>query len=335
MYSIGKYFDFETSKVLLFISIPSGIFFFLPYSESIFFLFSAILLIGLKTNNRALILAGLFFSSLTRATAMFFIPAIIIMEISNSEKIIDKKAILNILHYSGIALFGLFCVVLFQYALTGEWFAFAKQQINFWQHWFSFPKFPLISFTGGRTLWLDGLAFLAGILATFLLILFLIKKLLNESNLILKNKAFWFSCGYLLMVTVYSLFFNPKHLDNQTSIDSINRYLFSTAYFMVFLLSLLSYFSFSLKYFILLFFISISTFVSLGFFGRPLFFFEHLEHRGVISALFFISMLVYVFLFFASSHKQYGTLFSYLLVLFNSFLTACFFYQFILAKWIA
>lgn len=334
-YLTGKNFGFETSKVLLYVSIPSGVFFLLPYSESLFFLFSSFLLIGLKKNNRPLILIGLFMSSLTRATAMFFIPAIILMEVFHSEKILDKKAILNILLYSAVALSGLLCVVLFQYALTNEWFAFAKQQINFWNHWFSFPKFPLVSHNGDITLWIDGIAFLAGIVASFLIVVFLLKKLLKQTNTLLKNKAYWFSCAYLLMVTIYSLFFNLECQNNQTTIDSINRYLFSTAYFMIFLLITVDYYKVGSRSFITLVLLTMGSFVLLGFLGRPLVFFEQLANRSIVSAMFFASMFMYVLLFYFSSQKRYGKIISYALILINSFLTAYFFYSFLLNKWIA
>jgi hypothetical protein len=77
------------------------------------------------------------------------------------------------------------------------------------------------------------------------------------------------------------------------------------------------------------------SFVLLGFLGRPLVFFEQLANRSIVSAMFFASMFMYVLLFYFSSQKRYGKIISYALILINSFLTAYFFYSFLLNKWIA
>ena len=263
-----KHFLFEVPKVLMYISLPSCVFFFLPYSESLFFFFSTLFLIGLKSGNTKLIVLGLFFCSLTRATAMFFIPSIILMEVFSSEKFLDKKSLLNIVLYSVIAILGLAAVVIFQYSQTYTWFAFAKQQINFWGHYFRWPGFPLVSHGGEKILWIDSLAFLSGIFGFLFLLIFFIKKLFGAKSSLFNNKPFWFATSYIFMVTVYSLFFNFKCLNAQTSIDSINRYVFSTAFSFVFILTAINYYKISLKNFIYFLFVFVFVYIFFGIGGQ-------------------------------------------------------------------
>ena len=94
MLMLKEAFKFPWSYFMLFLSIPSNFFMYVPYSEAAFFFFSAVMLAGLKKNNRWMILTGLFFSSLARPTALFFIPAIICMEIFSFENF--KKFFRNI-----------------------------------------------------------------------------------------------------------------------------------------------------------------------------------------------------------------------------------------------
>jgi hypothetical protein len=334
-YYIARQFSFNLAQVLVFVSIPSGIFFFLPYTESLFFFFSALFLVGLHTRNTKLIIIGLLFCSLTRATVMFFIPSIILMELFCCEKIFDKKALKNILLYSAVGLLGLGLVVLFQYSQTYEWFAFAKQQFKFWKHHFSWPTFPLVSHGGEKILWIDGLAFLFGICATFLLLVYFIKKMMGKQSELFSNRAFWFSACYVFMVTVYSLFFNSKCLDAQTSIDSINRYMFSTAFFMVFLIYALNYFRFDLRNSIVFFFLCLLSFILLGLGGPTLFFLDKAKLGEHATVLFFLMILVYVTMYFLTSWKKYGNYIAFSLVALNALLTAYLFHSFLIGTWIA
>ena len=163
--------------VLCFISVPSAIFRFLPFTESFFFLFCSIFLVGLSKNKPWLIITGLLLSSLTRPTAMFFIPAIIAAEVFYDERFFSWKAIKNILCYSAASLTGLFTVVLIQYYQTYEWFAFAKLQTKYWRHHFSLPQLPFTTNGGDKLLWLDGLAFFVSILATSILLFYFNRKI--------------------------------------------------------------------------------------------------------------------------------------------------------------
>lgn len=157
MLVLRKAFNFSWMYFLVFISIPSNMFMYVPYTEAIFFFFSTLLLVGLRTNNAYLVAAGLFFASLTKATALFFLPAILCMEILNFESL--WQCVKRTAAYAFFPLLGLFSVILFQYKATGVWFAYYRTQAHFWKRTFHVPEFPLTTWGGPRVLWLDGRRF--------------------------------------------------------------------------------------------------------------------------------------------------------------------------------
>jgi hypothetical protein len=315
-------------------SVPSSIFFFLPYTESMFFLFCSLFLVGLKENNTRLIIAGLFLASLTRATAMFFIPAVIVMEFFNSEKHFNSSSLKNILYYSLTILSALFVVVLIQYYQTHEWFAFVKQQVKFWGHKFSWPGFPLISYSTGNTLWIDGLAFITGLTAIVISFVFLIKKLKVTEHWH-KNRPYWFSAVYIVMVTFYSIFFNNKAGDGQTSLDSLNRYIFSTAFFMIFFIQSAEYFSLNLKNTFIFVFIVVAGFMLIGLGGPALQFISKPKFGTWGNLIFFFALLNYIMYYYLTSHKSYGKYIGLTLAGINVILTAYLLNSFLAAYWVA
>ena len=334
LFLLFRNFELERKTILVFISLPSAIFFFLPYSESLFFLCSSIFLVGLKNNNQKWILFGLFLSSLTRATAMFFIPSIIIMELFFAEKFFDKKAWKTILVFSLVSIAGLLVVVLFQYALTGEWFAFAKQQVRYWHHRFSFPGLPFVTFGGDSILWLDAIAFSFGILATFLLLVFGTRFLLNKNIIQQKNKPFWFSVTYAFMVTFYCVFFDHKSFEGSTELVSLNRYLFATSFFLVFLDSILKSTFFTVQNGIYYFMIIVISTVFLGL-GSPLEFLNALYTNYHRSTVFFLIIIIYLFSYFFLKHENYKREISMVLFCINLFLSVIVLNLFLQNHWVA
>ncbi len=329
-----KTFSISLSKILLYISLPTGLFFMLPYSESFFFFFSSLYLVGLYKKDQKLIFIGLLLSSLTRATAMFFLPSIIVMEVMNSSGFLDRNALKNILLYSFASILGLLLVVLFQYALTLEWFPFAKQQFRFWRHHFGIPTFPLVSHGGENIIWIDSFAFLAGITASVLVVVLGIKKVfLNYSHAMFSNRPFWFSCAYILMVTIYSLFFNPKCLEVQTSVDSMNRYVFCTSFFFVFFVFVLDYFRITLKNYLMFMVLLLVTLFLFGLNGAPLFFIDPKRYGEQGSLLFFAGVFIYINLHYLSSSQQFGKYIACCLFGFNILITTYYLHTFISGNW--
>lgn len=317
-------FSISIYHLLIYISFPSILFFGVPMSEAFFFFFCTLFLIGLKKNNLILILTGLLLASLTRATAMFFVPCIIAMELSASGKLFDKFSIKNILLFSAVALVGLMIVVLIQYAYTGVWFAFAKQQIRFWKHPFDLPTFPLVSHGGENTIWLDGGAFILGFVCLIVSVFYFFRKVFRQKTEVFsvyKDKAFLYSLFYVSIITVYALFFNSKCMEAQTTIDSLSRYFFCTSFFFIVLSQLKNYIQLSLKNYFILLALFVLGFYLIGLNGDPLAFFSKEGSPLRMTYLLFGAMFIYFHLLCVSIfNMKFSVIATAIIVLSNVFL---------------
>lgn len=220
-------------QVLLYLSIPSTMFFFIPYCEALFFVAGVVLIHGLQKENIPLSCFGFFLTGIIKSSALLFIPAIVFVALIGSAQRSWKDALAKGLLYAASSSSGLLLVALIQYLQTGVWFAFAKAQVGGWQHVFQWPAFPLTTWDNARMMWLDGAAFMVCILAFVTCLLLLYRRLLRQGSK--EHSAFLFSAAYLGMVMVYILFFHSKDgATHTTSIMSANRYVFATPFFVVF-----------------------------------------------------------------------------------------------------
>ncbi len=74
---LSKHLKLNFKQNLLFLSTPSLFFCFIPYSESLFFLGSVILLIGLNKDNIIIVVTGHIITTFSRSVGVVFIPAYI------------------------------------------------------------------------------------------------------------------------------------------------------------------------------------------------------------------------------------------------------------------
>lgn len=216
-----KLLKISISERLLFISIPGFIFFYLPYSESIFFACSILIILGLKTNDLKWVLTGLFFATLARPAFTVFLPALIIVEYLFSAW---KPALRNTLLYIAVIGCGLLIVGYIQYLDTGEWFRFFSVQKQ-WGNYLQIPQLPLTSWAGDYIVRLDGTAFLIGILSGLFLLGFLLKIKQFRNHQISKEVVF--SMAYLGGITLSVLLFRGG------SLFSLNRFVFATPFIIV------------------------------------------------------------------------------------------------------
>lgn len=240
LYLLYRNLSFGKMEMLVALSLPSMFFLFVPYTESFFFLFGSIFLVGLHNGNKNWIWAGIFLASLTRPTAVFYVPAlvcVVLLSSKTSELRLDK-IMKDALFYLSPIVSGLLVVVLWQWLETGVWFAYFKAQSAHWYRGISIPNFPLSTWNYTKILWLDALAFLVGSLAFGMILKKLIAWL--KGNLVVENKAIVFSTAYIAVVFLSLILFNPK---NQTSglteISGANRYVFVSPFFFVLILNYL------------------------------------------------------------------------------------------------
>jgi hypothetical protein len=229
---LSKAFNFQKIHRLLFLSVPSAIFYFLPYSESLFFLSSTIILIALKKHNYKLFLIGLAASCWVRSVGVIFLPGLILTYFmsQNTNKTFGIKQLIG-----GIILIILttLLVFYFQYVETNEWFVFFEAQSFFGRN-FSFPKFPLTTIEGTSILWLDGFALLLSNYAIIVLCILFSKKIKNK--LFAVDNSLILSIAYLSIIGIIGIFYGGITLfNNGTSLWSLNRFIFSTPFFMIFI----------------------------------------------------------------------------------------------------
>jgi hypothetical protein len=235
---LARAMSLNSKELMLALSMPSLMFMYVPYSEALFFLFSAVALYGYirrrpDTNAKPqpgmgrvvriweasshLTAAGLFLCCMTRAASNIFVPAIFITEwLAEGGRI--RRAGANVL----AAAAGVFLVAFVQHQETGEWLGFLETQRN-WGHFLQWPQLPLIAW-GGRQ-YLDGSALIAGLLAGAFLCRIAWRRVLRKKQE--SNPAFVFSIAYLFGITLLVVCFAGGE------IHSLNRYCFATAFWTV------------------------------------------------------------------------------------------------------
>ncbi|MDQ3072628.1 MAG: hypothetical protein M3Q97_05135 [Bacteroidota bacterium] len=211
--------------VLMVLALPSLFFFFLPYSEALFFLTSVILLVGIEKKKLWMACLGFFLCCISRSAANVFIPAILIMQFLSGPM---KETWKNMLSYTGSALAGIFVVALFQYSQVGVFWGFMQTQKH-WYHKLQVPQLPYN--TWGDVLQLDTSALFSGLIAGALIIYFLYQRMVE--NRYYTDNAYIFSILYVAGVTTVAVLFKGN------SIYSLNRYVFPTAFFFLFFIRIL------------------------------------------------------------------------------------------------
>lgn len=226
-------FNIDQRSALYFHFIGLVTFFLIPYSESLFFLGSALFLIGLHRKNSWLLVIGFIVAVLARSAAIIFIAASIVLFaiafIQKHREYIRLSALAVLTTLLTTA-----AVFYYQYLVTGVPFAFFKAQEH-WDHHLGLPALPLSSWHWPVHL-SDSSALMFGLFSIAVALSFCIrlifkstrpwlKTLFAENNL---DYAYLFSILYLAGTTSTILLFQGGN------IHSLNRYVFSTPFFLLF-----------------------------------------------------------------------------------------------------
>lgn len=283
---LAHFFEFKPKEILLALSIPSMMFMYVPYSEALFFFTSTFLLIGLKKDQRWLIMLALFACSLTRSAANVFLPAIVILNILGSSR---HNRWVNILLYSFSSLAGIFLVSFIQHAQTGSWFGFIQTQKH-WHHELGLPELPF------RTWWdvirLDGSALFTGLIAITTVTYFFWRWLKTKAEY--TDRPLLFAVLYVAGVTMLALLFKNG------SLYSLNRYVYPTAFFVLFLAYFVRRSVFTTKqYLYILAAIAIFTIVVINGTLDPVKIYGHIQSFAK-----FFGFILYLFSFFLIYHKS-------------------------------
>lgn len=324
---LQKLWRFDDILLLISLSIPSAIFFYLPYTESIFFLSCALLLYGLDRSTSAAVV-GMFLACFSRSASFVFVPIIVITCLFNLNFSLKNFKRLGLLLLACLSSF--FLSQYYQYLDTGKYFGtFAVQK--FWNREMNVPQLFLTTWDSGRLIWLDGLAFLTGVLAIYFSILFLIRKIRNENSTI--RESLLFSIGYLGLITITSTIYTGVDAAGGTTLLSINRYVFATPFFVVFLSYLTKLNLVKVKHIVFFLVFSLAIWSCFGFWD---------EIRNVIpgemsktsTKLYFAIVTLYSFMYLLISKSKYKKLLWSGLYVFNVMLQMVLFNYFIKAIWV-
>lgn len=235
---LGREFKMRQLDFVIALSIPTLIFYWLPYSEALFFMSSAVMLVGVQRNRLWVILLGLWLASISRPAYVVLVPALLLTDFTVlgwGRETIKRWGL-----YAAVVVTGLLMVAWVQWMDRGVWFEFFSVQGK-WDNSLRIPSLPLRTWGSRLILFLDGPALLAGIVAGLALARIWYQKW--KRGLQPSNPGIVLALLYLVGISLLVLMYRGG------SLFSLNRFVFCTAFFMVALVALFQVpFTFKWKY---------------------------------------------------------------------------------------
>jgi hypothetical protein len=303
-------FKIDNRAVFLFLSLPSQFFFYIPYSESLFLIFTAFILVGYYFKNITITAGGYLLGGVTRSAGNIFIPAIVL-----TGWVSERKSWKAVLIFSFFSMLAIAMVMLMQYHQTGDALGFVHAQ-KFWGHRLQWPKLPFT--TWGKFIFLDAGSLMFGLTAMGFSIYIMYKRLIKREYF--TNPAVFFSLVCLTGLTLLALAFKGG------SLFSLNRYLLPSAFTLIggaYLFKKAGNLSNrDLLYCGLIIFIMLISFH----------FFTHIR---VILRYTALTLYLMLYLLSARLNRRYSAVFFVILYLANCFLQVYFLDEFFHGQWIA
>ena len=302
----------NTLELILYLSIPSAIFYYLPYSEAVFFLSSTILIVGVKNDRLLQILLGLLLCALSRPSFTVLIPSLLILEIYIFTDY--KRFFSRMFYYILVCLLGVLIVALIQFQTTGQWFEFFSVQQG-WGNQLQLPSLPLTSWGGNMIVRLDGIAVVFGFLSGTFLVLRLFKYSLVKQIPLPREVVL--SLSYLGGISLIVFIFRGG------SLFSLNRFVFAVPFIIIVVNYYLSRpFYFSKKQIVIIF---ISLLLYWLLFGS----YVHIQ-----AFLKYVLVSIYLLLFFLMKiqNRNWSRFFFISLISINFFFQIYFFIHFLMSK---
>lgn len=214
---------------LLALSTPMLMFMWLPYTEALFFLFSAIMLAGLHRNRLSWALLGMFGAGLTRSASSLFTPALLftvfVLAIAGETRRARRLGIGGVLTLAA----SVAIVATMQKIQIGEPFGFIKAHKH-WGHVLSRPGWPLHATTGINMLWLEALAIAVGLAAVGVCLRTVVRAARQWSQRLEQeypSPAVVFALGYAVCALLFVVFFQGGNVAN------LARYILATPFLVV------------------------------------------------------------------------------------------------------
>jgi len=231
-----KYLQIRQKTLITYLCVGLIGFFMVPYTESLFFLGSSLLLLGMYKKQYAVLTLGVFIAIFTRSASMIFLVALVSAFLIESIRTQSIKNHFIILYTAAIVFLVTVAVLYWQYLQTGEFFGFFKTHAE-WGHHLQWPKFP---FTGWH--WpvplTDSFALLIGISCMIILVSYTLSQFPFSKNISVKplfrvngilSLPELFTLLYLTGGSLFILLYQGGNL------GSINRYMLSTPFYLILL----------------------------------------------------------------------------------------------------
>lgn len=285
-------FQLEKKVQLLWLTIPSMYFVWIPYTEALFVLLIAASLVGIVKNNRWLIWVSLFLLALTRPTTTILLPAFLITELLvNGYKQWLQSIKVYIINYALPLCLGLVAFIYYQYHVTGVWFAYFIQQKEGWGHKFAIPTFPLSTTGSNKLFWLNGIAFFLGLVSLVVLVRLFLKWL--KGSAFQHDRLFILSSLYFVGICLVTLFFNPIWGSFTTNVHDIHRYAFVSPFLWVLLYRYtVAPVQYKTKHVLLVFFVSNLLWLAFG------------DYQHIQSFLYFNVATLYIIVYMLQGNKK-------------------------------
>jgi hypothetical protein len=330
VFLLNRTYNLDSKKTLLILSVPSLFFCYIPYSEALFFLAGSLIIYGLKKDNW-IALVGISLACLTRSTSLIFIPILLFSKFynyrleKNNRKIFIETALLIFFTITSTLL-----AQYIQYLDTGIFFTIFKAQ-EAWHRMLRIPALYFTTWDEARLIWLDGLAFLVGVSSFVLCCILIVKKIIHKRKSI--SSDYLFSIAYLALVTIVTMLFSAISPKGETSLCSLNRYIFSSPFFMTFLIVLLKRNRINKNQILLFISISIFTWLLFNVHG----YLQNLEKFSLPyfkTKLYFGIVFLYSLLYMLLSNKNYNNFIWSGVYLFNLIIQIYLFNRFLNGIWI-
>lgn len=227
---------FKTDLItkLIWLTVPSFFYIYIPYSEALFFFLCAILIWSIRYEKRYATWLVLLFLPLARPVAVVIAPALLAVSLlSNDNKHWYRSLLHYVVTYLWPMLIGFTIFVIYQYMEVGVWFAYFKIQTAAWGHELKMPKLPFGSMFGYKSLWLNAISLFIGFLCLIALVIKGLKWLLKNQKE--GDKLLLLSMLYFTGVGLEIILFNPMWEIGTTNVYGLHRYALTSVFFLILL----------------------------------------------------------------------------------------------------
>jgi hypothetical protein len=215
---VGYSLRLSVLQYLAVLALPSTLFFFIPYSEAVYYACGTLLLLGVQRKNVALQLLGLFISCFARPTLPVISGAFVLYHFFSGRKMMAVYGVM-------VAVLGTLAAFTVHWSFTGNLFSYFSA-FKTWDYNFKFPLLPFQSHGGNAIKQYDSYALLLGILSLALALRSLFGRLTLRDE---EKFGLFYISGFTLLIL---------GLLRGGDISSLNRFLFCSPFFVVSLMAL-------------------------------------------------------------------------------------------------